>query len=141
MMTFSFVFRWIACAVYGLMVGYLASLSADAPNGMVQDTRAYQNFGLIVGAGTGLALCLLAHLVYVLWKRFSRPVRFDPSAILSIVTGIIIGFTATFIVHRSANSFGLLNASIGIAVTGSIFAAVIGGLLPAVTLWIMGNRN
>ena len=85
--SFGVLFRLIACAIYGLMVGYLASLSADAPAGILQDTRQYQDFGLLFGAGSGLVVCVIAHVVYFLRKRFSKNRHSNPVNVIAIVTG------------------------------------------------------
>jgi hypothetical protein len=137
---FGVVFRWLACAVYGVIVGYLAIMSADAPVGVI-DNSSYQNFAIIFGAVFGLAMCAVAHGIYLVWKRHSKPKRVDPVFVISITTGVIIGFATTFIVHVSADSFGMTNARMGVAITGSIVAAVIGGLLPTVALLLIGHRE
>jgi hypothetical protein len=130
-LTLGFIFRLMACVLYGLLVGYLAITAAKTPPGFV-DNSSYQNFGIIVGAIVGLSFFIFAHIIHILLKRRAKSEL--PDFLLHIVTGVMIGFVSSFIVHLSANSYGFINANRLAIIIGSVIPAVIGGGLPAIVL-------
>ena len=134
--TFGAVSRWLVCLGYGAMVGFVAITSAEVPANKI-DNLAYQNFGLLAGAGIGLGLCLLGHLVYRLAKNsfHAHPKGFLFT--ISIATGAAIGFLASYIVHISAGSYGMIPAKTSVMVVLSIIPAVFGGIIPAIALLLV----
>jgi hypothetical protein len=128
--------KWIACVGYGSTVGYLAITAAEIPPGLT-DNSSYQNFGIIVGAIVGLSICIIAHILYLIWKRRTKSERQGFLFVLCIATGVVIGFVSSYIVHVSADSYGLTDASMSAIVIGSLIPAIVGGLLPAVILMII----
>ena len=129
------VFRWLVCIGYGAMIGFFAITSADLGPGKT-DNANYQNFGIIAGAAIGLGFCLIAHVIYWLTKDRIDAHRVGFLFNLSIFTGIAIGFLSSYIVHISASSYGMIMAKTNVIIVATIIPAIVGGLVPAVTLFI-----
>ena len=122
--------KWIASIGYGVITGYLATTAAEFPPG-ITDNLSYQNFSIITGAITGLSLCVVAHIFYLIWIRQTKSKGNSFVYVLYIVTGTLIGFLSSYIVHISADSYGLINANVAAIIIGSLIPAIIGGSLPA----------
>ena len=129
------IFRWIVCVGYGAMIGFFAITSADLGPGKT-DNAAYQNFALIIGAAIGLVFCLIAHIIYRLTKGRFRAHQVGFVFALSITTGISIGLLSSYIVHISAPSYGMITAKTSVIIVATLISAIIGGLAPAVALFI-----
>ena len=126
-----FLVRLVACVIYGVLVGYLAITAAQAPPG-VSDNSSYQNFGITTGAIVGLSFFIVGHIIHLLLKKQIKWERAD--FLLHVVIGVAIGFTSSFIVHLSADSYGLIDANMTTIIIGSVIPAIFGGALPAVVL-------
>ncbi len=133
---FAALMRWILCIGYGALVGFAATTSAEFPLNL-KDNESYQNFGIIAGSAVGFTICLAAHILYFLRKRNEKSPGNRFIILLCAATGSLIGLISSFIVQVSANSFGLVNASIGMIVIGCSISAVIGGIVPAETLMLI----
>jgi hypothetical protein len=128
--------RWIICVGYGALVGFVATTSAEFPLNLT-DNENYQNFGIIAGSIVGFSICLIAHVLYAIWNRREKSLGNRFIIFLCAVTGALIGLLSSLIVQVSADSFGLINASIGMIVIGCLIPAVIGGIVPAETLMLI----
>jgi|GEM_PF-2667633 len=131
-----FLAKLILCAGYGALAGYLAMTSAELPPGM-ESNGAYANFALIAGALTGLGVCLLGYAVYLLAKKGLQNHLKGFEFTIFLLSGVLTGFLASYIVHVSADAYGLVQARSLVVIVGSIIPAFIGGLIPAVTLLIV----
>ena len=127
--------RWILCIGYGAITGFIATTSAEFPLNMT-DNESYQNFGIMAGAIVGFVICLAAHIFNFLWKRSGKSQGNRFVIFLSAVTGSLIGLFSSLIVQISANSFGMINASVGMIAIGCLISAIIGGVVPAETLML-----
>ncbi len=125
--------RWLVCIGYGAMIGFFAITSAELGPGKT-DNANYQNFGIIAGAAIGLGFCMIAHVIYWLMKERFHAHRVGFLFTLSIFTGVAIGFLSSFIVHISAPSYGMIIAKTGVIIIATIIPAIVGGLVPTVTL-------
>ncbi|OGN88005.1 MAG: hypothetical protein A2Z74_07355 [Chloroflexi bacterium RBG_13_46_9] len=117
------------------MVGYVATTSAEFPINLT-DNASYQNFGIIAGSIVGFIICLAAHIFYTLRKRSEKSLGNRFIMFLCAGTGSLIGLFSSLIVQVSANSFGMINASVGMIVIGCSISAIIGGVVPAETLML-----
>jgi len=120
---------------YGALVGFIATTSAVFPLNLT-DNESYQNFGIIAGSIVGFTICLAAHILFVLWKWREKSQENRFIIFLCAGTGSLIGLISSLIVQVSANSFGLINASVGMIVIGCSISAIIGGVVPAETLML-----
>ncbi len=132
---FASLIRWILCIGYGALVGFIATTSAEFPLNLT-DNESYQNFGIIAGSIVGFTICLTAHILYLLWKRSGKSQDNRFIIFLCAGTGSLIGLFSSLIVQVSANSFGMINASVGMIAIGCLISAVVGGVVPAETLML-----
>jgi hypothetical protein len=127
-------FRWIICVGYGALVGFIATTTAKFPLNLT-DNASYQNFGILTGAIVGFVICLFAHLLYA-WRRLTQTRLNRFVFVLCVTTGALIGLVSSFIVQVFADSFGLIDASVGIILIGCSIPTIIGAVVPAEMLML-----
>jgi hypothetical protein len=118
----------LICAGYSALAGFLSIGSNSQPDFTV-DELPYQNFSIAAGAGIGLAVFGIAYARYRLLKRKGKTESWGFFIRFNLVTGIILGFASSFIVHISAAGFGLINAPMVQIILESGIAAFLGGCL------------
>ncbi len=118
----------LICAGYGALAGFLSIDSAKQPDFHV-DVLPYHNFTIAAGAGVGLVVFGIAYVIYLQMKRLQKTESWGFFTRFNLVTGIILGFASSFIVHISAAGFGLINAPMVQIILESGIAAFLGGFL------------
>ena len=135
---FKYLLVCLACVGYGVLVGFLSITSSEAPPGMTDNT-SYQNFGIVTGSVVGVSTYAIAQIVYLIWKSRIKSGGVGLVYTVSITTGMVIGFLSSWIVHISADSYGLINARMNVIILGILESTVMGGLIPAVSLMLFSR--
>ena len=120
---------FLAFIGYGMIASFLSINDALQPTIMVLDNSGYQNFALVVGAATGFIVPLVAISSYYVLNKYHRVKWFWTIFLLCVLSGFLVGFIGSYMVHVSADSYGLLNGSTGTIIFNSVVAGLFGGCL------------
>jgi Na+/H+ antiporter NhaA len=130
----------LICVLYGSVTGLFAQGSAQAPNNLFYERlEPYQNSSLLLGAGVGIAVFAVAYMVYELIQRLNKH-RYYVLFMISIISGITIGFVASFLVHNMAGDFGLITNSTAAAIFDAGVAAFFGGVFGFATALVVNEH-
>ncbi|HEX9896204.1 MAG TPA: hypothetical protein VGA85_00890 [Dehalococcoidales bacterium] len=100
------------------------------------DPTSFQNFSVFAGALTGLTICILTVVLYLLVRKLLHHVGFHYRffLIFSGVAGIAIGLATYAVINLSATSYGVVGSVTGFtAVIEAISFAILGGLAGVLT--------
>ena len=120
---------FLAFIGYGITASFLSINDAVQPTILKLDNSGYQNFAIAVGAMTGFFIPLLAISSYYLLDKYQMVRWFWTIFLLCVLSGFLVGFIGSYIVHISADSYGLLNGSMGTIIFNSVIAGLFGGCL------------
>lgn len=100
------------------------------------DPTPFQNYAIFAGALTGLAICILAVVLYLLARKLLHHTgfRYRFYLMFSGIAGMVIGLVTWGIITVSAKSYGVVESVTGIAaVIEGVSFAISGGLVGVVT--------
>ena len=120
---------FLAAIGYGIIVSFLSINGVKQPSILVLDNTDYQNFAILIGAITGFGISTIGISLYYLLDKYDRANWYGLPLLFCSVSGILIGPTGCGVVNFSADSYGLINGSMGTFLVEGSISALFGGCL------------